>query len=145
MQKLNLPIYNPKLIKENNNILVFDLIRKKYIPFTPEEHVRQCFINFLTNHRGYSVNLMRTEMFINLNGTKKRSDIVIFDKNNNAKIIVECKAPEVNITKDTFDQAIRYNFELKAEYIILTNGIKTYCFRLENGKWEVQSDVPFCN
>ena len=124
MQKLNLPIYSIKLKKEENKTLVFDPIRKKHIVLTPEEWVRQNFIQFLIEEKNYPASLMAVEMGIDLLNTKKRCDIVLYNTKGLPHMIVECKAPSIKISQDTFDQIARYNMTLKTELIVVTNGLK---------------------
>jgi len=126
-KKLNLPEYELKINKTGNAISVFDIIRKKYILLTPEEEVRQRFIHFLINEKKFPKGLMAVEKELKFYELKKRTDIVLYDKNANISVIIECKAPEVNITQKTFDQIARYNMNFKAEYLIVTNGITHYC------------------
>ena len=126
MQVLNLPKYPLKLKKEGNKTFVFDPIRKKYLVLNPEEWVRQNFIQFLIKEKGYPASLMAVEMGIDVLNTKKRCDIVLFNNEGKAHIIVECKAPSVKISQDTFDQIARYNMALQANYLMITNGINHY-------------------
>ena len=126
MQKLNLPIYSIKLKKEENKTLVFDPIRKKHIVLTPEEWVRQNFIQFLIEEKNYPASLMAVEMGIDLLNTKKRCDIVIYNTKGLPHMIVECKAPSIKISQDTFDQIARYNMKLKTDLLVVTNGMQHY-------------------
>lgn len=126
MQKLNLPIYSIKLKKKGNKTLVFDPIRKKYIVLTPEEWVRQNFIQFLINEKNYPASLIAIEMGIDLLNTKKRCDIVLYNTKGLPHMIVECKAPSIKISQDTFDQIARYNMTLKTDLLVVTNGMQHY-------------------
>jgi hypothetical protein len=124
MQKLNLPQYKFKLKNNENKTLIFDKVRKKYFVLTPEEWVRQHYISFLIEEKKYPVSLIAIEKQLTINGLKKRSDILIFNTNGKPEIIVECKAPSVKITQETFDQIARYNLKLKANYLVVTNGLQ---------------------
>jgi hypothetical protein len=124
MQKLNLPQYKFKLKSNENKTLIFDKVRKKYFVLTPEEWVRQHYISFLIEEKKYPVSLIAIEKQLTINGLKKRSDILIFNTNGKPEIIVECKAPSVKITQETFDQIARYNLTLKANYLVVTNGLQ---------------------
>jgi hypothetical protein len=124
MQKLNLPQYKFKLKNNENKTLIFDKVRKKYFVLTPEEWVRQHYISFLIEEKKYPVSLIAIEKQLTINGLKKRSDILIFNTNGKPEIIVECKAPSVKITQETFDQIARYNLTLKANYLVVTNGLQ---------------------
>ena len=124
MQQLNLPQYKFKLKSNENKTLIFDKVRKKYFVLTPEEWVRQHYISFLIEEKKYPVSLIAIEKQLTINGLKKRSDILIFNTNGKPEIIVECKAPSVKITQETFDQIARYNLKLKANYLVVTNGLQ---------------------
>lgn len=112
---------------ENGNLKVFDPIRKKYLVLTPEEWVRQNFIGWLAANKGYPWSHMANELEIHLNNTKKRCDTVIFDRACMPLMIIEYKAPNVEITQQTFDQIVRYNLILKVKYLIVTNGRQAFC------------------
>ena len=124
MQQLNLPQYKFKLKSNENKTLIFDKVRKKYFVLTPEEWVRQHYISFLIEEKKYPVSLIAIEKQLTINGLKKRSDILIFNTDGKPEIIVECKAPSVKITQETFDQIARYNLTLKANYLVVTNGLQ---------------------
>ena len=106
-------------------------MRKKYVALTPEEWVRQHFIRFLTDYKGYPKGLLANEVQLVLNGTKKRCDTVLFNKDLSARMIVEYKAPHIEITQAVFDQITRYNMVLKVDYLIVSNGINHYCCRID--------------
>ena len=131
MQKLNLPTYPFKLKSNEKQTLIFDNLRKRYFVLTPEEWVRQHFVQFLIEEKKYPVSLIAIEKQLTINALKKRTDIVVFDKSGNPDIIVECKAPHIKIAQDTFDQIARYNLKLNAKYLIVTNGLDH--FFLQNG------------
>lgn len=124
---LNLPPADLKIISENGETKVFDSLRNKYIVLTPEEYVRQSFVAWLRNSLHYPGSLMANEVGIEVNGTKKRCDTVIFEPSGSPLMIVEYKAPAVTVTQDTFDQIVRYNMALKARYLVVSNGITHYC------------------
>ncbi|WP_299672506.1 type I restriction enzyme HsdR N-terminal domain-containing protein [uncultured Polaribacter sp.] len=128
MQTLNLPSYKFKLKSSENKTLIFDNLRKKYMVLTPEEWVRQHFVQYLIEEKKYPVTLIALEKQMVIHNQKKRTDILIFDKVGNHDIIVECKAPAIKITQEAFDQIARYNLKLKAKYLIVTNGlVHFYC------------------
>ncbi len=132
MQLLNLPTYQFKIKSSENKQLIFDKIRKKYVVLTPEEWVRQNFVEYLLKEKKYPLSLIAVEKQVTVNKLKKRFDILVFDKNGNHNIIVECKSPKIKITQDTFDQIAQYNLTLNAEYLIITNGISHYYCKLDN-------------
>ncbi|AUC15580.1 restriction endonuclease subunit R [Tenacibaculum sp. SZ-18] len=131
MEKLNLPSYPLKIKNSEKHYLIFDEIRKKYIVLTPEEWVRQHYIHFLLKEKKYPISLIAVEKQFTVNNLKKRSDILIFSSSGTPDIIVECKAPKVKITQDTFDQIARYNLKLNANYLVVTNGLEHYYCKLD--------------
>ncbi len=144
MQKLNLPSYSFKLKSNEKHTLIFDNLRKKYFVLTPEEWVRQHYVQFLIKDKNYPVSLIALEKQLIINNRKKRTDIVIFNKEGNPDIIVECKAPHIKISQATFDQIARYNLKLKANYLVLTNGMEHYYCKMdfENETYVFLKDIP---
>ena len=144
MLKLNLPTYNFKLKSNENKTLIFDIIRKKYMVLTPEEWVRQHFVLFLMDEKKYPASLIAIEKQLTVNNLKKRSDILVFNSDGKPEILVECKAPKVKITQDTFDQIARYNLKLKANFLILTNGLEHFYCKMdfENETYIFLKEVP---
>jgi hypothetical protein len=108
------------------NSTVFDPIRKKRVVLTPEEGVRQQLIHMLVKTLGYPANLMVCEYSITINGLRYRGDIVVLNKVLKPLFLAECKAPSVKISRDTFEQILRYNMALNVKHILLTNGETTY-------------------
>ncbi|KAB1160006.1 MULTISPECIES: type I restriction enzyme HsdR N-terminal domain-containing protein [Tenacibaculum] len=147
MQKLNLPSYTFKTKSNENKMLIFDNLRKKYVVLTPEEWVRQHFVEYLVKEKNYPVSLIAIEKQLTINNRKKRTDILIFNSNGKPNIIVECKAPSVKITQDTFDQIARYNLKLDANYLVITNGLEHYYCSLdkENETYVFLRDIPSYN
>lgn len=141
---LSLPIYKLKLKEIGEKTHIFDEVRKKYLTLTPEEWVRQNFIQYLNKEKNYPLGLMGVEKMIKYNNLKARADIVIYNSHANPYIIVECKAPGVRITQDTFHQIAKYNSQLKVKHLIVTNGMKHYCCEMdyENNKITFLEDVP---
>ena len=131
MLPLNLPSYPAKILKRNGKNVIFDPLRQKYVALTPEEWVRQHFVHLLTDFKGYPKGLLANEIQLDLNGTKKRCDTVLFNKDLSARMIVEYKAPNIEITQAVFDQITRYNMVLKVEYLIVSNGMRHYCCRID--------------
>lgn len=144
MQKLNLPNYKFKLKSSENKTLIFDKLRKKYFVLTPEEWVRQHFVCFLIDEKKYPVSLIAIEKQLTINNRKKRTDILIFNTDGKPDIIVECKAPQIKITQATFDQIARYNLKLKANYLIVTNGLEHFYCKMdfENETYIFLKDIP---
>ncbi|MBD5271917.1 MAG: type I restriction enzyme HsdR N-terminal domain-containing protein [Bacteroides sp.] len=124
---LNLPPVELRTKEDDGLLKVFDPLREKYVALTPEEYVRQHFTSWLRNNLHFPASLMANEIGIDLNGMKKRCDTVVFNPDGSPLIIVEYKAPEVQITQNVFDQIVRYNMTLKAKYLIVSNGLNHYC------------------
>jgi|TARA_B110000977_G_C10867687_1_gene412280 hypothetical protein len=144
MQKLNLPNYKFRLKSSENKTLIFDNLRKKYMVLTPEEWVRQHFVQFLIEEKKYPASLIALEKQLTLNNRKKRTDILVFNKEGNHDIIVECKAPKIKITQATFDQIARYNLKLKANFLVVTNGLDHFYCKMdfENEAYIFLKDIP---
>lgn len=128
---LRLPPARLRLIRGIDVIKVLDPLRKKYVVLTPEEYVRQHFTAWLIRELGYPPSLMANEIGIELNGTKKRCDTVVFNPDGTPLMIVEYKAPDVRISQHVFDQIVRYNMSLHAQYLTVSNGLSHYCCRID--------------
>lgn len=131
MLALNLPSFPLKITNREGKRYIFDTLRKKYVALTPEEWVRQHFTHYLLAYKGYPQGLLANEIQINLNGTRKRCDTVLYRRDLSALMIVEYKAPSVEITQAVFDQITRYNMVLRVKYLIVTNGLQHYCCRID--------------
>lgn len=144
MQKLNLPPYNANIKSDNGRNIIFDVLRGKYVALTPEEWVRQNFVQYLINYKNYSRSLMNNEIPLRLNGTSKRCDTVVFSNTAVPKMIIEYKAPEIKITQKVFNQITRYNMVLKVDYLVVSNGLNHYCCKMdyENQGYIFLEDVP---
>lgn len=143
LPKLNFPNVEFRFQKnEKGNLQLFDIIRKKFVDATPEEWVRQHIIHFLIQHKQVPASMISVEKQLMINNTKRRTDIVIFNSVLNPLLIIECKAPEVNIDQLTINQALRYNLELKVPAIFLSNGLNHLFLKLENEGPKVLKDIP---
>lgn len=144
MLSLNLPAFDAKITSKDGKSMIFDVLRRRYVALTPEEWVRQHFVHFLLCHKGYPQGLMANEVQIKLNATSKRCDTVVYRRNLDTLMIVEYKAPEVEITQEVFDQIVRYNMTLRAEYLVVSNGIKHYCCKVnyEQNSVSFLPDIP---
>ncbi|MBK6379912.1 MAG: type I restriction enzyme HsdR N-terminal domain-containing protein [Chitinophagaceae bacterium] len=129
MIKIEYPPYQPKIKEENGRELIFDEFRKRWIVLTPEEWVRQNFLQYLTQTKKYPASLIAVEKEIKLGELKKRFDIVVYDKNSKPWMIVECKEMNVSLDKSVLDQILRYNISLDVPYLVITNG--SYCMALQ--------------
>lgn len=144
MQNLNFPKYNFRFKSNENKTLIFDIIRKKFVVLTPEEWVRQHVIHFLITEKHYPINHINIEKQLKLNDTIKRYDVVVFKNNGDIHIIVECKAPSININQQTFDQIARYNLSLNSELLMVTNGLEHYFCSMDfnQKKYRFLKDLP---
>lgn len=144
MENLNLPSYEYKLKKVDEKIYIYDILRRKYIVLTPEEWVRQHFIHFLINQYKYPKALIKLESGLNYNNVQKRTDIQVFNRDGKLMMIVECKAPYIELDQSVFRQAATYNQVLKADYLTITNGMLFHCCKTnwENRSLEFMEDLP---
>ena len=145
MQELNFPKYTFRFKSSENKLAVFDEIRKKFILLTPEEWVRQNVVQYLLNEKKYPKSLTNVEKVIKVNDLTKRYDIVVYNPNGSIFLLVECKAPNIKITQETFNQIARYNLVLKAEHLMVTNGLDHYFCKMdfENEKYIFLEELPF--
>ncbi|HEU4718188.1 MAG TPA: type I restriction enzyme HsdR N-terminal domain-containing protein [Bacteroidia bacterium] len=141
---LNFPSYDFRLREEGGRAEIFDEWRKIWVRLTPEEWVRQHAARWLKEEKKYPAGLTSLERTIRVNGMTKRCDVVAFGKSGEPVLIVECKAPDVRITQDVFDQAARYNLSLGADLFFLTNGLNHYCCRAdhEGKKYHFLKELP---
>jgi hypothetical protein len=147
MQALNLPQYPIKLKEERGTKYIFDPIRKKYLVLQPEEWVRQNFIQFLIQEKGFPASLIAIEKGLKLNELQKRADIVIYDNRGEPIVLIECKSPKVKINQEVFEQVARYNMVFKVPYLIVTNGLEHYCAKvnLNANSFEFLKELPEYN
>ena len=144
MLKLSFPNYEFRLKKIDEKKFIFDEIRKKYFELTPEEWVRQNCIKFLINEKKYKSQLIAVEKKIILNNLTKRFDIIAYDNNGDPNLLVECKAPNIAIKQETFDQILSYNRVINSKYLMITNGIIHYYCKIDNidNKINFLKDIP---
>ena len=144
MYELNLPKYGIKIANENGHLTIFDVLRRKYVALTPEEWVRQHFVHYLIDHKGYPQALMANEIQLAIGNKKLRCDSVLYDRSLKPRMIIEYKAPTVNITQKVFDQITVYNMLLHVDYLVVSNGIKHYCCQMDydNQKYLFLEDIP---
>lgn len=128
----------------NSKEYLFDELRKKWILSTPEEEIRQQFWKYLHFEKKYPVSLMAIEKTIVINGLNKRFDLLIYDRNGNPNIIVECKSRNVKINESALDQILSYQYKIGAKYLVLTNGNETYCIGIDLSSKKVTylEDIP---
>ncbi len=144
MYPLNLPTFDVKLQRKDEKTFIFDFLRKKYVALTPEEWVRQHFTHYLVAELDYPSGLLANETRIRLGNTVKRCDTVLYGSNLQALMIVEYKAPSIEITQRVFDQIWRYNMVLHVDYLTVSNGLQHYCCKMdyENHTYRFLQQIP---
>jgi hypothetical protein len=144
LQPLNLPPYPFKISDNNGQLTLFDEIRKKHIVITPEEWVRQHFVQYLINQKKYPKTLIKLEGGLRLHGMAKRTDIVVFHTMGDKILMIECKAPSVAIDQKVFDQIARYNMTHKIALLAVSNGLQHYYCRIdfENKAYKFVPELP---
>ena len=133
-----------KVKKEGKQTMIFDPLRKKYLVLTPEELVRQAFVQYLINEKDYPKSKFGIEKGLQVIDLAKRYDLLIYNEKFQPALLVECKASKVDITEKVFEQIARYNLSIKVKYLVVTNGIKTYCCRIdyETQKFSFLKKIP---
>jgi hypothetical protein len=146
LQSMPIPIPDLQLSTQGSRQMVWDIVRRKWIVLTPEEMVRQAMLHFLHNHLQYPINWMAVEKQIQVNGLKKRFDILVYDKTMKPRIMVECKAPDVSINRSTFDQIARYNITIGVSLLVVTNGHDLYCAQINTDNQSITwlNEIPSC-
>ncbi len=134
MIKIEYPPYQPKIKEDAGKEFIFDEFRKRWVQLTPEEWVRQNFLQYLTQTKKYPASLIAIEKEIKLGELKKRFDIVVYDAETKPWMIVECKEMNVALDKTVLDQVLRYNISLNVPYLVITNGMYCMAFSLKDNK-----------
>ena len=145
MQQLNLPPFNIKVAEREGQTTISDFLRHRYLRLTPEEWVRQHFTHFLVEHKGYPTALLANEVTIDVNGVARRCDSVLYKAAGGMpRMIIEYKAPHIHITQSVFQQIYSYNSVLRADYLIVSNGINHYCCHVDydNMRVDFLKDIP---
>jgi len=144
MLPLNFPAYTFRFKNSENKVHIFDVIRKKFMVLQPEEWVRQHWVHHLIEDKNYPKSLINVEKQLIINSLKKRYDIVVFNSDGSIRILVECKAPKIKITQTTFDQIAQYNMSLKAEYLIVSNGLEHFYCKMDfnQEKYTFLTNIP---
>ena len=142
MITIEYPPYQPKIKEEQGKEFIFDEVRKKWVVLTPEEWVRQNFLQYLIQIKKYPASLIAVEKEIHVADTKKRFDIVVYDKNHQPFMIVECKEMNVPLDNKTLDQVLRYNINLQVAYLIITNGSYCFAFSTADGVMSALEEIP---
>ena len=142
MIKIDYPAYQPKIKEQLGKEFIFDEIRKRWMMLTPEEWVRQNFLQYLIQAKKYPSSLIAVEKEIQLGELAKRFDIVVYDQNTQPWMIIECKEMEVALNEQVLNQALRYNITLNVPYIVITNGTHCFGFLGKKGILEELSELP---
>jgi len=144
MKELNLPEIDLRIRNKDGKQEVFDVARKRHVRLTAEEWVRQHFLHFLINQKKVPLSLIAVESSIKYNKLSKRCDIVVYNKNGKPALIVECKAPEIVISQEVFNQVAMYNMTLKVKFLVVTNGLEHYSCAVdhEKGSFAFLKDIP---
>jgi predicted type IV restriction endonuclease len=144
MLELNLPTYAYKLRKSEDRTEIFDVVRKKYLKLSPEEWVRQHIIHYLLNQKGFPLSHIMPEQALEVNTLKKRCDILAFNRDGKAVLLVECKAPHIKIEQKTFNQIAQYNYALRLNYLFVSNGLMHYYAYVdfENKTYHFLEELP---
>jgi len=144
LQALNFPKYSFRFKNKENKVSIFDAIRKKFVVLQPEEWVRQHCIRYLIEEKGFPKSLINVEKELIINNLKKRYDIVVFNPDGSIHLIIECKAPSIEINQTTFDQIARYNLKLNAMYLMVTNGLFHYYCQMDfkNERYIFLKNIP---
>jgi len=142
MIKIEYPPYQPKIKKEDDKELIFDALRKRWVILTPEEWVRQNFLQYLIHVKKYPASLIAIEKEIKLGDLKKRFDIVVYDAVTKPWMIVECKEMNVNLDKNVLDQVLRYNITMQVPYLVITNGSYCMAFECNNNDLKSLKELP---
>ena len=144
MEALNLPTYSLSVKSQEGRFYIFDPVRKKYVLLTPEEWVRQHFLQYLVRDKGYPASLMAVEKEFVFNRMKKRSDILVHNRMGEPVLLVECKAPKVRVSREVFGQIGLYNLSHKVAWLVVTNGMEHYCchFDKAEGKYRFVDRIP---
>jgi hypothetical protein len=147
LPNLNLPLFSFKTRKSENRIEIFDAFRKKWVVLTPEEWVRQNFLTWLVESKGYPVSLIALERGLTVNKKERRFDAVVFNTNGNVLMLLEFKSPYVKLSAKTIDQIAAYNTVIKAKYLTISNGILHYCAEInyDDNSYSFLNNIPLYN
>ncbi len=131
MRPLNFPKYDFRFKNSENKVLIFDVIRKKFVVLQPEEWVRQNTLQHLLLDKNYPQSHINVEKELRIGELRKRYDIVVFNADGTIEILVECKSPDIKISQGVFDQIARYNLQLKANFLMVTNGLEHFYCKMD--------------
>jgi len=141
---LNLPSFDIKLSGTREHPTILDILRRRYVALTPEEWVRQHFVHYLIEHKGYPPTLLANEVALKVGDKQLRADTVLYDRELHPRMIVEYKAPSIPLSQKVFDQISVYNMLLHVDYLIVSNGMESYCCKMDyvNQKYLFLEAIP---
>jgi len=141
---LNLPPYEVRLQEHEGRHHIFDSLRRKYVALTPEEWVRQHFVHYLIDHKGYPKGLLANEVELRVGEKRLRCDTLLYNRELQPQMIVEYKAPDIELTQRVFDQISVYNMLLHVDYLVVSNGLTHYCCRMnyEQQRYAFLREIP---
>ncbi len=144
MIRLNLPEYDINVTERGGRQQIFDFLRRRFVALTPEEWVRQNFTHFLVEHKGYPKALLANEMQLSIGDKRLRCDTLLYNKEMQPLMIIEYKAPHIQIQQKTFDQIVAYNLLLHADYLVVSNGLQHYCCLMdyEQRSYRFLTEIP---
>ena len=144
MQELNLPRYEISVKRNGERLTIFDFLRRRHVALTPEEWVRQHFVHFLVEHKGYPKGLLANDAELSVGEKNLRCDSILYDPSLKPRMIVEYKAPSVVVTQKVFQQIATYNLLLHVDYLVVSNGLTHYCVKMDydNQKYLFLDDIP---
>ena len=144
MFRLNLPPYPIKIQEKGEKRQIFDFLRRKWVALTPEEWVRQHFTHFLVEHKNYPQALLANEVELRIGEKRLRCDTLLYNKELRPRMIIEYKAPTIQIQQKTFNQISVYNLLLKVDYLVVSNGLSHYCCKMdyERQSYQFLEDIP---
>lgn len=143
-QQLNLPAYDTRVKEQDGRFMIFDFLRRKYVALTPEEWVRQHFVHYLVEQKGYPKGLLANELELRIGEKRLRCDTVLYSKEMQPRMIIEYKAPHIQLQQKTFDQVSVYNLLLHADYLVVSNGLQHFCCQMdyEQRTYRFLTDIP---
>ena len=144
MQELNLPRYEIRVERHDGKLTIFDFLRRRHVALTPEEWVRQHFVHYLVEHKGYPKGLLANEVELSIGSKRLRCDSILYDRDLHPRMIMEYKAPTVRISPKVFQQIATYNLLLHVDYLVVSNGLSHYCVKMDydNQKYLFLDDIP---
>ena len=144
MTTLNLPPYSVRLAGTPERPTIFDVLRRRYVVLTPEEWVRQHFVHFLISEKSYPQTLLANEVRLTVGEKTLRADTVAYDRELKPRMIVEYKAPTIQLTQKVMEQVLAYHLVLHVDFLIVSNGLEHYCCHMnyEQGTYEFLTEIP---